>query len=329
MEKKTEDVVEVQENIQVDDERKWCVYCHTNKTNGKKYFGITSKPVEQRWKKGNGYDKTHTYFYKAIQKYGWDGFNHEIIAEHLTEQEAKEKEIELILFYKTNCRRYNNPTYGYNCTDGGDGTSGHVVTEETRKKISEAVLNNYRTTGRKPWNYGIPMSSEQKEQMRQAHLGKPLSKETRKKLSDAKKGKRPSNFDMLRSEEVLKKNAEARRGKRRSDETRKKISDVKKGKHTGIDSSRFRPVYCIELNELFWGAKEAQNKYGFSSANIGACCRGQRNYAYRHPKTDDKLHWIYATDAIEQKYITQQQLYDYIDNSKEKETDTYGIMEKE
>lgn len=321
MKEKTEDVIEVQKNTRLDDERKWCVYCHTNKVNGKKYFGITSKSVEERWKKGNGYDKTHTYFYKAIQKYGWDGFDHEIIADHLTEQEAKEKEIELILFYKTNCRRYNNPTYGYNCTDGGDGTSGHIVTEETRKKISEAVLNNYRTTGRKPWNYGLPMPSEQKEQMRQAHLGKPLSEEHRQKLSDVKKGKRPSNFDMLRSEEVLKKNAEARRGSVRSKETKNKISVATKGKNTGVDNPRFHPVYCIELDELFWGAKEAKNKYGFNSGNVGSCCRGERNYTGRHPKTNIKLHWIYATEAIEKKYITQQQLDEYIQFVKQKGND--------
>ena len=293
MEKKTEDIIKtVQKNAQTDDERKWCVYCHTNKANGKKYFGITSLTLKDRWRDGRGY-RTSSVFWRAIQKYGWDGFVHEVIADNLTEKEAKNKEIELIALYKTNCSKYQKPSYGYNLTDGGDGV-----------------------TGVRPWNYGIPMTAEQKEKIIKANTGRVFTEEHIKKLSDAKKGKRPSNYDMLRTEEVLKKNAEARRGKHHSDETKKKISDVKKGKHTGIDSSRFRPVYCVELNELFWGAKEAQNKYGFSSSNIGECCRGQRNYAYRHPTTNDRLHWMYAIDAIEYEYITQKDLSDYLEQLK-------------
>ena len=80
----------------------------------------------------------------------------------------------------------------------------------------------------------------------------------------------------------------------------------------GIDSSRFRPIYCIELNEIFWGAKSVNIKYGFNAANIGACCRGDRNYACRHPFTNEKLHWLYAEDAIVQGYITQQNVDDYL-----------------
>ena len=90
MEEKTENVIEVQESQQVDDENKWCVYCHTNKTNGKKYFGITSKNPEDRWKNGNGYCN-QIVFWNAIQKYGWDNFKHEIIVDNITEKEAKEK----------------------------------------------------------------------------------------------------------------------------------------------------------------------------------------------------------------------------------------------
>ena len=67
----------------------YCVYKHTNKFNGKVYIGITSQQPEKRWKNGYGYEGNE-YFYRAIQKYGWnDGFNHEIIVSGLT-KESKE-----------------------------------------------------------------------------------------------------------------------------------------------------------------------------------------------------------------------------------------------
>ena len=102
----------------------WSVYKHTNKTNGKVYIGITRTTIEKRWRNGEGY-ALQTYFYNAIRKYGWDGFEHEVLFEGLTEEEARTKEIELIAFYKSNYRRYNAPILGYNATDGGEGLSGY------------------------------------------------------------------------------------------------------------------------------------------------------------------------------------------------------------
>ena len=58
------------------------------KINDKCYIGITcqSKP-ERRWQNGLGY-KTQ-FFYRAIEKYGWDGFNHIILHKGLSENQAK------------------------------------------------------------------------------------------------------------------------------------------------------------------------------------------------------------------------------------------------
>ena len=72
----------------------WSVYIHISPSN-KYYVGITSKTPEERWRNGFGY-YTQSYFYNAIQKYGWDNFQHEIIAENLSGEEAKKFEIKLI-----------------------------------------------------------------------------------------------------------------------------------------------------------------------------------------------------------------------------------------
>lgn len=103
-------------------------------------------------------------------------------------------------------------------------------------------------------------------------------------------------------------------GKHHTKETRDKMSqnhaDFSHEKHP-----RSVAVYCIELNEIFWGANGAQNKYGISYSTISACCKHKEGYisAGKHPKTGEKLHWLYADEAIEQGYITQQNLENYFD----------------
>lgn len=125
------------EDIKIKD-KIWCVYIHTNKINNKVYIGITSQIPEKRWgKNGNYYKKNQSVFYNAIHKYGWNNFEHIIFAEDLTKEEAINMEIKLIALYKSNCKRYKNPEYGYNMTDGGEGNLGLIHSEETKQTIGK------------------------------------------------------------------------------------------------------------------------------------------------------------------------------------------------
>lgn len=108
----------------------WTVYMHISPS-GKRYIGITSSSVKDRWKNGLGY-KTQL-FYRAIQKYGWDNIEHIILAEGLTMQEAEIMEKKLIAQYNT------KTPYGYNLSDGGLGSSGHLMTVEGRKSLSKKL----------------------------------------------------------------------------------------------------------------------------------------------------------------------------------------------
>ena len=110
------------------DERRWKVYCHTNKINGKKYFGITSTSLNARFQNGRGYSGCR-YFNYAIQKYGWDNFEHELISDNLTKEEAMSLEEILVFFNMTQDSRY-----GYNIKDGGD----------TRRTTVTFIVINYR-----------------------------------------------------------------------------------------------------------------------------------------------------------------------------------------
>ena len=110
-------------------EEKYLVYIHINKINKKVYVGQTSNSAQERWKNGYGYKGQ--YFFEAIEEFGWDNFEHIIIAENLTMAEAQTLEAELIAKY-----RANEEAFGYNKTSGGFGSRGRNWTVEEREKMS-------------------------------------------------------------------------------------------------------------------------------------------------------------------------------------------------
>lgn len=98
-------------------DKTYYVYIHTNKINGKKYVGITSQPPEKRWGEGRRYD-FNEHFTRAIKKYGWDGFEHEVLFQDLSPELACYFEKVLIENWKC-----NDPEHGYNQCEGGGGCS--------------------------------------------------------------------------------------------------------------------------------------------------------------------------------------------------------------
>lgn len=122
----------------INENRNYYVYVHTSPSE-KKYVGLTSSKPKGRWgKSGAGYLCKNKYgkynqpaFAHAIQKYGWDNFKHEIVANNLTKNEADS--LERLLIEKFDTR---NPKYGYNIKEGGSSGS---LSEETKKKISKSL----------------------------------------------------------------------------------------------------------------------------------------------------------------------------------------------
>lgn len=124
-----------------------------------------------------------------------------------------------------------------NYTDGGEGVSGLVHSDVTRKLMSEAKK------GKSSWNKGLPRSPEHSAKLSAAlkgrkippevaakmsasRLGHECSAETREKIGAANRGK-------IRSAEVRSRISETQRGRPGrpiSDETRAKISAANTGK---------------------------------------------------------------------------------------------------
>lgn len=131
------------------------VYMHINKTNNKKYIGITSQKPEDRWGPG-GCKYSNQYFAKAIKKYGWDGFDHIIICTGLEENEAKQIEITLIEEYNT-----FNTNFGYNMTLGGEGNRKYKTDEESHIAVLESAARKRAKIKANPEKY-----QQRLEQMR-------------------------------------------------------------------------------------------------------------------------------------------------------------------
>ena len=165
------------------------MYKHTNKANGKCYIGTTSQRPEARWKHGEGY-KSCRLFYRAIQKYTWDGFEHEILYTNLSKSEAEALEISLIMQNKA-----SDPQSSYNLTNGGRGISGCTMSDEAKRKISLARKGKY--CGKNSCNYGKHLSEQTRKKMSEAKrtaycgAGNPFygmhhTDETKKKISETK-----------------------------------------------------------------------------------------------------------------------------------------------
>lgn len=217
--------------------KNYCVYVHIA-PNKKLYFGITSLKPEHRWlSNGAGYSNC-TLFYRAIQKYGWDNFQHIILIDNLSKEIACECEKYLIAKYRS-----NESTFGYNNSKGGESGSyghrltekqrkqisernkGHIVSEETRRKIGEA--NSVALKGRT-----VPQEVRDKISAHNARgfLGKQHTEETKRKISCALKGN------------------QCHLGHKHSDETKQKMCLAKLGKKRGpwTDDERRAHMEAIE-----------------------------------------------------------------------------------
>ena len=90
----------------------------------------------RRFGKNGQYYHNSSYFYHAINKYGWKNFEHILLIDNLSLDEANIIEEELIKKYKS-----NDSKYGYNLKSGGQN-SQH--SERTKKKMSNVRIGKYK-----------------------------------------------------------------------------------------------------------------------------------------------------------------------------------------
>lgn len=222
------------------------VYKHVS-PNGKIYIGITSQPVNRRWRNGEGY-RQNEHFSNAIRKYGWQNIEHEILYTGLGKAEAEQKEIGLIALYKS-----DNPQFGYNIEAGGNH---HFVSEITKEKIRQKNL------GKK--------QSPETVRKRVEKIRNP-SEETRKKLSIASTGRKKSEAEIeyLRKINIGNRNAA---GCKRSERHKQILRELKSKEVLQMTAEGV----CVRK---FSSLADAEKNTGISKGNICECVHGARSHA--------------------------------------------------
>ena len=229
----------------------YTVYVHTNKVNGMKYVGITHQDISVRWQAGgNGYRKQE-HFWRAIKKYGWDNFDHEIVATGLSHDDACRLEVELIAKYQT-C----DNTKGYNKSIGGDSGARGVKKSERQLEASSKML-------KEKWK-----DPEFREAARQRTIAMNKTEAIRKKRSEAGKGRKMSA-------ETRKRLSDAKRGKKLGPFTEEHIQRMKAHHAGGADKAA---VICIDTNERFASINDAARAKGINKKGISGCCRQVPHY---------------------------------------------------
>jgi hypothetical protein len=135
------------------------------------------------------------------------------LKQNLTEEEAFKHEIYMIAVFG---RIDLGTGILHNKTNGGDGTSGASISEETRRKLRSA-------------NMGKQLSDETKRKIGDASKGREHTKETKRKISGSQIGENNSFYGKSHSHLTKQKIAAANKNKFVSEETRIKMSEAQKG----------------------------------------------------------------------------------------------------
>ena len=222
------------------------IYKITHKETGKSYIGL-SVDIHNRWKQHRSFAKTgrKSAIYSALKKYGVDAFEFTVLEECASDV-LEEREKHWIV-------QFDTVASGYNLTFGGE--SNKEVSEETRRKISEA-------------NTGKKRSPESIAKFAQSMRGQKRTPEQNAAKSALMKGR---GLGRKLPPEVVAKIGKPFLGRKHSDESKAKMSAAKKGtkfsddhiqklkeSHTGYKFSDERKAKHSEALKRYWAQRKAQ-----------------------------------------------------------------------
>ena len=208
---------------------------------------------------------------------------------------------------------------GYNMTDGGEGLSGYKVSDETKRKLSEAKKGKHvsEETKRKLSKVlkGRRFTEEHKKKIGLSRIGHKHSEETKKRLSEMRKGQGNVFFGKKRPDFAEKMKGEGNPffGKTHTQETIRKIIEANKGKPAYNKGKTYDELFTPEkakwlrehainnavktvqmdldgnIIKVWNSAKEASRELGIEYTGICKCRKGEfktyHNFIWK-PYTD-------------------------------------------
>ena len=235
----------------------WIIYMYTF-PNGKRYVGKTKRTLSKR----QGYNFTRynhcTVLWNAIQKYGIENIQQKILFENdMTDEYASRLEQICILLFKTNCNKFLNPKFGYNLTDGGDGLTGWHPDEDRLE-----VLRN------------------QMHEFHEKQKGTHPSEESRKKMSEVKKGKKRGPMMESTKQKISKSNSRINM----TEETHIRRSNSKKKQVIAIHRMTKKEI-------IFNSCEEVAEYFNVGASTVSRWCKKLRkpsvNYDFDYLSTNN------------------------------------------
>lgn len=207
------------------------------------YIGITSN-IDRRMKDySNLRCKSQKLLYSSLKKYGFNNHSVNIIDSFIGDSAiAQKREMYWISEYKSNISRHPNVN-GLNCVDGGIGSFGYKMSDETKQKIRDANLGKRYSADvkrklseiRKGEKINYSMPKERKEFYSRLNSGRKHTEEAKIKIGLASAGNK-HNIGRKKSNEFCEMISRVNIGNKHclgikhTAEHNKKISEGNKGK---------------------------------------------------------------------------------------------------
>lgn len=201
-------------------------------TNMPFYIGIG---IDANYYRANSKKSRNSYWKNIVSK---SDYEVEILFEHDDYEFIKEKEVEFISLYGRSDLGLGTLC---NLTNGGDGCTGLIHSDEARLKMGAP-------------NKGKIISEEHRRKISEFHTGKIVSEETRRKMSKALSGENSPNYGKKDSYEAI----------------QNKKKSAKKGESN--KSCKLTEKEVLSIRELYLNGNYSQRKlasiFSISKTNI-------------------------------------------------------------
>lgn len=239
------------------------IYLTTNLINGKRYIGQHTTNNLQDDYLGSG-----TLILKAIEKYGKENFQREILCYCETQEELDQKEAEFIQFYNA----IEDESF-YNLREGGLGGDAWKSYRAWRERNPEQARELDKQAGERLQAWCLEHPQEWKSSI--------------EKMLEASHA-----YWKAHPEEMLAHMQEVNKAKEKwqQDHPEEHQTQVNRWRQMGTEANSKR-VRCITTGKEFPSVCEAGRYYKVPQPNISKVLKGERKSAGKHPQTGEKLIW--------------------------------------